>query len=38
MCMQPVMKPGTTVPVTLSFQDSSTLALAMPVFGATGAP
>lgn len=38
MCMQPVMKRGTTVPVTLSFQDGSTLALAMPVFGATGAP
>jgi hypothetical protein len=38
MCMQPVMKPGTTVQVTLSFQDGSTLAVAMPVYGATGAP
>jgi copper(I)-binding protein len=38
MCMQPVMKPGTTVQVTLKFQDGSALAVAMPVFGATGAP
>ncbi len=38
MCMQPAMKVGSTVPVTLSFQDGSTLTVAMPVFGATGAP
>jgi copper(I)-binding protein len=38
MCMQPVMKPGTTVLVLLNFQDGSTLEVAMPVFGATGAP
>jgi copper(I)-binding protein len=38
MCMQPSMKVGTKVPVTLQFQDGSTLALMMPVYGASGQP
>jgi copper(I)-binding protein len=38
MCMQPVMKVGQSVPVTLSFQDGSSLAVSLPVYGATGAP
>jgi copper(I)-binding protein len=38
MCMQPAMKPGQSVMVTLSFKDGSSLAVDMPVYGATGRP
>ena len=38
MCMQPSMKTGETVPATLSFQDGSTLAVTLPVYGAQNAP
>jgi copper(I)-binding protein len=38
MCMQPKMKIGEQVPVTLSFQDGSTLSTTMPVYGAQNAP
>ncbi len=38
MCMQPsaTLKPGTTVPVTLTFADGGTLTADFPVRGATG--
>ena len=38
MCMQPKMKIGERVPVTLSFEDGSTLSTTMPVYGAQNAP
>jgi len=38
MCMQPKMKIGETVPVTLHFQNGSSLAAALPVYGAQGSP
>ncbi len=38
MCMQPAMKPGDKVTVTLTFKDGTTLPVTMPVYGATGAP
>jgi len=38
MCMQPVMKTGTKVKVTLSFKDSSTVVLSVPVYGPAGPP
>jgi copper(I)-binding protein len=38
MCMQPSMKPGEKIAVTLSFQDGSKLATVMPVYGAQNAP
>ncbi len=38
MCMQPSMKVGGKVAVTLNFQDGSTLAVTMPVYGASGQP
>jgi copper(I)-binding protein len=38
MCMQPRMKIGDKVPVTLSFQDGASLATVMPVYGAQTAP
>ena len=38
MCMQPRMKVGDNVPVTLSFQDGSTLGAILPVYGAQTAP
>jgi copper(I)-binding protein len=38
MCMQPKMKVGDRLAVTLSFQDGSTLTTTMPVYGAQNAP
>jgi copper(I)-binding protein len=38
MCMQPAMKIGDAVPVTLTFQDGTKLAVTLPVYGAQGAP
>ncbi len=38
MCMQPKMKPGQAVAVTLMFKDGSSLQVAMPVYGAAGKP
>ncbi|MDD2703919.1 MAG: copper chaperone PCu(A)C [Acidocella sp.] len=38
MCMQPVMKVGDKVNVTLSFADGLSLAVIMPVYGAGGPP
>ena len=38
MCMQPRMKPGETVNVTLTFQGGQTASAAFPVFGAAGKP
>ncbi|HUW80120.1 MAG TPA: copper chaperone PCu(A)C [Acidocella sp.] len=38
MCMQPKMKLGEKVPVTLSFQDGSKVMFTMPVYGPSGAP
>jgi len=38
MCMQPHMKIGETVPVTLNFQGTSSLSATLPVYGAQGAP
>ncbi len=38
MCMQPNMKIGAQVPVTLTFQDGSTIAATLPVYGAQNAP
>ncbi len=38
MCMQPKMKIGDQLPVTLSFQDGSTLSATLPVYGAQNAP
>jgi copper(I)-binding protein len=38
MCMQPKMKIGDKLPLTLSFQDGSSLAATMPVYGAQNAP
>lgn len=38
MCMQPRMKPGETVAVTLTFKDGQTASAAFPVFGPAGKP
>jgi len=38
MCMAPKMKVGDQVPVTLTFQDGTTLPLTMRVYSATTAP
>jgi copper(I)-binding protein len=38
MCMQPKLKIGDQLPVTLTFQDGSTLSTTMPVYGAQNAP
>jgi periplasmic copper chaperone A len=38
MCMQPKMKIGQRVPVTLNFQGGFNILLTMPVYGASGAP
>jgi hypothetical protein len=38
MCMQPKMKIGDQLPVTLSFQNGSTLSATLPVYGAQNAP
>lgn len=38
MCMQPSMKRGETVNITLIFQDGSKLPAALPVYGPQGAP
>jgi copper(I)-binding protein len=38
MCMQPNMKLGDTVTMTLSFKDGANIAVAAPVYGAQGAP
>jgi copper(I)-binding protein len=38
MCMQPAMKIGETVNVTLMFQDGSKLAAGLPVYGPQGSP
>ncbi len=38
MCMQPKMKIGDRLPVTLHFQDGTSLAAIMPVYGAQNAP
>jgi copper(I)-binding protein len=38
MCMQPHMKTGQSIAVTLTFKDGSTLQVAMPVYGAAGQP
>jgi periplasmic copper chaperone A len=38
MCMQPKMHTGESVPVTLDFQDKSSINLMMPVYGPSGAP
>jgi hypothetical protein len=38
MCMDPKMKLGETITVTLAFGDGSTRAVSLPVYGAAGAP
>jgi copper(I)-binding protein len=38
MCMQPRMKIGDTVPLTLNFQNGPSVSAALPVYGAQGAP
>jgi copper(I)-binding protein len=38
MCMQPKMKIGDQLPITLNFQDGSSLTTTMPVYGAQSAP
>ena len=38
MCMAPKMQVGQQIAVTLTFGDGSTLAVKLPVYGATGAP
>ncbi|MDR3520515.1 MAG: copper chaperone PCu(A)C [Acidocella sp.] len=38
MCMQPAMKLGDNVPVTLSLQDGSTVSASLPVYGAQSSP
>jgi periplasmic copper chaperone A len=38
MCMQPKMKLGETVPITLTFADGTSLTVQAPVYGASGAP
>ena len=38
MCMNPKMKVGETIAITLSFGDGTTLAVSAPVYGATGGP
>ncbi len=38
MCMQPKMKAGERIAVTLAFGDGSAQAVSLPVYGATGAP
>jgi periplasmic copper chaperone A len=38
MCMQPRMKPGQTVPVTLEFDNLAPLTVQFKVYGATGRP
>ncbi|MDE8348573.1 MAG: copper chaperone PCu(A)C [Acidocella sp.] len=38
MCMQPAMKPGDKVALTLSLQNGGTVAAVLPVYGAQNAP
>jgi copper(I)-binding protein len=38
MCMQPHMKIGDTVPVTLTFQNGASVSASLPVYGAQGSP
>ncbi len=38
MCMQPKMKPGQTVPVTLEFDHAPSQTVQFEVYGATGRP
>ncbi len=38
MCMDPKMKVGDSVPVTLTLQDGTSIVASMPVFGAQSAP
>jgi copper(I)-binding protein len=38
MCMQPIMKVGDKLRVTLQFQDGSKLVAVLPVYGAQNAP
>jgi copper(I)-binding protein len=38
MCMNPKMKVGDKVPLTLTFGDGSSRIVLAPVYGATGAP
>jgi len=38
MCMQPRMKIGDKIPVTLNFQDGSSLKIVVPVYGPQNAP
>lgn len=38
MCMQPRMRPGENVAVTLTFQGGQTVSAAFPVFGPAGKP
>ncbi|MCB5945482.1 copper chaperone PCu(A)C [Acidocella sp. KAb 2-4] len=38
MCMQPKMRVGAEVPITLDFQDGTSLDLTAPVYGPSGAP
>jgi copper(I)-binding protein len=38
MCMDPRMKVGSNMPITLEFRDGSSLMVNAPVYGATGAP
>jgi copper(I)-binding protein len=38
MCMQPSMKPGEKIAITLQFQDGSKLITVVPVYGAQNAP
>ena len=38
MCMQPRMKLGDHIPVTLSFQGGTTISTTMPVYGAQSSP
>lgn len=38
MCMQPRMKPGEKIDVTLNFQHGAKVSTIVPVYGATGAP
>jgi len=38
MCMQPKMKIGDSVPVTLNFQNGASVSASLPVYGAQGSP
>ena len=38
MCMQPRMKVGDKISVTLNFRSGASVSTTMPVYGATGAP